>query len=379
MKTLKKLTVFALSAIFCILGVTGCSSNDSKDSSATVSSGKLLEGDLTKKTVMTVNDAEITMDTMMYYIMQQEAEYSYDDTYYTAAYGTSYWDMELDDEKTTVRQKVEEYILEVAQLYEIFYQEAKNRGYELDEANIEEAKMNAESIWGSMSDKQKEVTDLTEESLIEIFKKISLATKYYDEVDAGLVIDEEGAAASVKKEDYKEYQIEMMCLDRSEEDEEGYLADVPEKKMKAALHRMEKYKKKLKKGTSLRDVLPGKETRIYVQDMTFSEGDKQLNTELETAALKLKNDGWTDIIDTEDGYVLIRMVNKDATESYDEAVAAAIEEAQTDAFDQAYEKIKENYQIELKTDIWDQIEIGNLTIDDEDEASVEVTDEASQE
>lgn len=376
MKTLKKLTVFVLSAVLCILGMTGCSKNGSD---APVSSGKLLEGDLTKKTVMTVNDAEITMDTMMYYIMQQEAEYSYDDTYYTAAYGTSYWDMELDDEKTTVRQKVEEYILEVAQLYEIFYQEAKNRGYELDEANIEEAKMNAESIWNSMSDKQKEVTDLTEESLIEIFKKISLATKYYDEVDAGLVVDEEGAAASVKREDYKEYQIEMMCLDRSEEDEEGYLADVPEKKMKAALHRMEKYKKKLKKGTSLRDVLPGKETRIYVQDMTFSEGDRQLNTELETAALKLKNDGWTDIIDTEDGYVLIRMVNNDSAESYNEAVAAAIEEAQTDAFDQAYAKIKENYQIELKTDIWAQIEIGNLTIDDEDEASVEVTDGASQE
>lgn len=376
MKTLKKLTAFVLSAVLCIFGMTGCSGDDSD---TPVLSGKLLDGDLTKKTVMVVNDAEITMDTMMYYIMQQEAEYSYDDTYYTATYGISYWDMELDDEKTTVRQKVEEYIIEIAQLYEIFYQEAEKQGYELNEADIEEAKVNADSIWESMSDSQKEITDLTEESLEEIFKKISLATKYYDEVDAGLVVDEEKAAASVKKEDYKEYQIEMMCLDRLEEDEEGYLVDVPEKKMKAALSHMEKCRKKLKKGTSLQDVLPEKETRIYVQDKTFCEGDKQLSTELEAAALKLKNDGWTDIIDTEDGYVLIRMVNNDSTESYDQAVTEAVEEAQTDAFEQAYAKIKEDYQVELKTDIWDQIEIGNLTIDDEDEMSVEATDEASQE
>lgn len=354
---------------------TGCSSKKED------SSGPLLEGDLTKKIVMTVNDENITMDTMMYYIMQQEAEYSYNDLYYTATYGTSYWDLEMEDTDppTTVRQEVQNYIMEIAQMYEVFYQEAKKKGYELTEEDIDEAEVNAYTIWQSMSDHQKGVTNLTEESLIEIFKKISLATKYYDEIDAGIEIDEDAVTKDIHPEDYKEYAIEMMCLDKMEEDDEGYLVDVPKKKLEKSLKQMKSYEKKLKKGTSLQEVLSKKEKRIYVQEQNFIEGDKRLSSLLEAEAIKLKNNQHSEIIETEDGYVIIRMVDNAATESYDEAVAKAIETAESDAFEQAYVKVKESYQVDTKVDIWDQIEIGNLTIDKEEEESVEVPEDVSSE
>ncbi len=330
---------------------------------------------------MTVNDENITMDTMMYYIMQQEAEYSYNDLYYTATYGTSYWDLEMEDTDppTTVRQEVQNYIMEIAQMYEVFYQEAKKKGYELTEEDIDEAEVNAYTIWQSMSDHQKGVTNLTEESLIEIFKKISLATKYYDEIDAGIEIDEDAVTKDIHPEDYKEYAIEMMCLDKMEEDDEGYLVDVPKKKLEKSLKQMKSYEKKLKKGTSLQEVLSKKEKRIYVQEQNFIEGDKRLSSLLEAEAIKLKNNQHSEIIETEDGYVIIRMVDNAATESYDEAVAKAIETAESDAFEQAYVKVKESYQVDTKVDIWDQIEIGNLTIDKEEEESVEVPEDVSSE
>ena len=330
---------------------------------------------------MTVNDENITMDTMMYYIMQQEAEYSYNDLYYTATYGTSYWDLEMEDTDppTTVRQEVQNYIMEIAQMYEVFYQEAKKKGYELTEEDIDEAEVNAYTIWQSMSEHQKEVTNLTEESLIEIFKKISLATKYYDEIDAGIGIDEDAVTKDIHPEDYKEYAIEMMCLDKMEEDDEGYLVDVPKKKLEKSLKQMKAYEKKLKKGTSLQEVLSKKEKRIYVQEQNFIEGDKRLSSLLEAEAIKLKNNQHSEIIETEDGYVIIRMVDNAATESYDEAVAKAIETAESDAFEQAYVKVKESYQVDTKVDIWDQIEIGNLTIDKEEEESIEVPNDVSSE
>lgn len=359
----------------CITGFTGCSSKKEN------SSGPLLEGDLTKKTIMTVNDENITMDTMMYYIMQQEAEYSYNDLYYTASYGTSYWDLEMEDTDppTTVRQEVQDYIMEIAQMYEVFYQEAKKKGYELTKEDTDEAEVNAYTIWQSMSEHQKKVTNLTEESLTEIFKKISLATKYYDEIDARIEIDEDAVTKDIHPEDYKEYAIEMMCLDKMEEDSEGYLVDVPKKKLKKSLKEMKAYEKKLKKGTSLQEVLSKKEKRIYVQEQNFIEGDKKLSSLLEAEAIKLKNNQHSEIIDTEDGYVIIRMVDNASTESYDEAVAKAIETAENDAFEQAYKKVKESYQVDMKVDIWDQIEIGNLTIDKEDGESVEVPEDVSSE
>ncbi len=230
-----------------------------------------------------------------------------------------------------------------------------------------------------MSEHQKEVTNLTEESLIEIFKKISLATKYYDEIDAGIGIDEDAVTKDIHPEDYKEYAIEMMCLDKMEEDDEGYLVDVPKKKLEKSLKQMKAYEKKLKKGTSLQEVLSKKEKRIYVQEQNFIEGDKRLSSLLEAEAIKLKNNQHSEIIETEDGYVIIRMVDNAATESYDEAVAKAIETAESDAFEQAYVKVKESYQVDTKVDIWDQIEIGNLTIDKEEEESIEVPNDVSSE
>lgn len=360
LKKITKLAALILMVTLIVTMITGCSGKNSSNA---------VGGDLAKKVVLTIDDTEVTMDTMMYYIMQQEAEYSYDDVYSMATYGTSYWDLELDDDGTTVREEVKKYVLEMAQLYEVFYLEAGKTGYELTEENIEEAKANASSIWLSMSDNQKKVTGLTEETLIEIFKRISLATKYYDDIESELAVDEEEITAGVKKEDYKEYIIEMMCLDKMEEiNDEGTMDYVPEKKLKAAKKRMEKYRKKIKKETSLRDVLSKKEKRIYVQDMTFIEGDKRLNSTLEEAAKKLDNDGHTEIIDTTDGYVIIRMVDNASTESYDRAVQTAIENAKEEALEQKYQDVKKSYKIEIKEDIWEPIEIGNLTIDEEAES-----------
>lgn len=374
MGTKKLQIVFAVFAILIMWNTTACSKSDSE--------GPLLEGDLTKKTVMTVNDEKVTMDTMMYYIMQQEAEYSYNDIYYIATYGTSYWDLEIEGTEegisTTVREEVQKYVMEIAQMYEIFCQEAKAKGYKLTEEDIDEAEVNAYTIWQSMSDHQKKVTNLTEASLVEIFKKISLATKFYDEVDAGLTIDEDAITKTINKEDYKEYSIEMMCLDKMEEDSEGDLIEVPKKELKAALKRMENYRKKLKNGKTLEKAVSKKEDRIYVQEQNFIEGDKSLDPLLEAEAVKLKNNNYTEIVETDSGYVIMRMIDNAVTESYEQAVANALENAKSDAFEQAYEEVKKSYQVEIKTDIWDQMKIGNLTIDEEEEGSVEVPDASSE-
>lgn len=372
MRKLKMLTTIVLTALLIVMNIAGCSKSDTNTA--------LLEGDLTKKIVMTVNNTEITMDTMMYYIMQQEAEYSYNDIYYTATYGTSYWDLEMEgeDSKVTVRQEVQEYIIEVAQLYEIFYQESKAKGYELTEEDIEEAELNAYTIWQNMSEHQKEVTNLTQEALTEIFKKISLATKYYDEVEAGLGVDEEAITKTIHQEDYKEYSIEIMYLDNTEEDKDGSLIDVKRKELKAALKRMKKYKEQRKKGESLETLLAEDEDRIYVTQQNFIEGDRRISPILEAEAVNLKNDENTDIIETNDGYFLIRMVDNAATDSYEEAVAKAIEDTETEAFEKAYEEIRKSYKTEIKINLWDQIQIGNLTIDEEGEELIEMPDATSE-
>jgi len=362
-----------LTVVFCTGSFTGCSGfGDGAQE-------ELLKGDLSKNVVMTINGEKITMDTMMYYIMEQEATYSSYDTYYMATTGTSYWDMELDDKGTTVRSQLQEYIMEVAQMYEIFAQEAEKNGYELTDDMADEAEQNAASIWDNMSDKQKEVTGLTKEALVKIYQKISLATKQFDDVEAAISIDEETIAAGINKEDYQEYSIQMMCLDKKEEvDSDGTMEDVPKKELQAALKRMKKYRKELTEENDLEALIPENEKRIYVQTISFQKGDATLMEVLENAAVKLENGEATQAIETEDGYVVIEMIDNASMQAYNAAVASAVEEAQTQAFEKKFQELKDACEIEIKADIWEQVTIGKLTVDETEEGSVELPEETAE-
>lgn len=359
---MKKRKILAALGLAMTLVLSGCNS-DSQD-----------QGD-SKETVISVNDTDITRDTLMFHIMQQEAEYSEYDTYYTASTGASYWDSAIDESGTTVRSQVQDYILEVAQMYEIFAQEAEKAGYEMTDEMKTEAAQNAAAVWDSMSDHQKEVTGLTKETLTKIYERISLGTKKFDEVEAGIQIDQDAVTATVNQDDYKEYSIQMMCLDKMEEvDEDGTMENVPEAKLKKALKRLKSYAKKVTKKKTLKKALPDNEKRIYVNEIKFIEGDSTLMDILEQPATKLKNGETTGVIDTENGYVVIQMIDNQCTDSYDEAVAAALEQAETDAFEAEFQKLKEQYKIEIKEDIWKDLTIGHLTIDDEEPESVNVTE-----
>ena len=79
-------------------------------------------------------------------------------------------------------------------------------------------------------------------------------------------------------------------------------------------------------------------------------------------AMKLANGEISGIVETEEGYYIIKMVDDSATTSYDEAVTAAIDEAEAARFDEEFEKIKEGYDVKINEEVWDKVVLGNNTI-----------------
>ena len=65
------------------------------------------------------------------------------------------------------------------------------------------------------------------------------------------------------------------------------------------------------------------------------------------------------IVEEEDGYYIVKMLNDNSTESYDDEVAAMQERLVYEEFQKIFEQMKAEYKIEINKSIWDKIVIGN--------------------
>ena len=65
------------------------------------------------------------------------------------------------------------------------------------------------------------------------------------------------------------------------------------------------------------------------------------------------------IVEEEDGYYIVKMLNDNSTESYDDEVAAMQERLVYEEFQKIFEQMKAEYKIEINKSIWDEIVIGN--------------------
>lgn len=334
----------------------------------------------TTPVVATVNEEEIHMDEMMYYIYEAELTGNANEEMYQTFFGESYWDM-TDDSGTTYRDLAKTETMDKALLYEIFYQRAIQSGYELKEEELAQVREDAKEIYDSLTAKQRDTMEMDEERLAEIFEKIEIVNTYYADFVNGLDVDEAVATSGIYEEDYQEYLVEYLFVpttyyaenpedaDCDDADDCG-LIPYSEEDRQAARERIEGYLKKAKeddmKSKEFADLVSEDDDVTEVSEATFLEGDEIFGAKFEKAALKLKDGEITDqIVEEEDGYYLIRMIDTDSKESYQTAMDNAVETAKDEAFQKAYETIKKEYKTVVMDDIWSPIVIGDITYDKE--------------
>ncbi len=103
--------------------------------------------------------------------------------------------------------------------------------------------------------------------------------------------------------------------------------------------------------------------KLTTSTLDFVLDDGTAEEAYQDAAVALEKDAFTkDIVETDTGFYIIKMVDNNASDAYDKAVTEAISQAEQDAFDAEYENIKKEYTIEVNSKVWDPIVIGKTTI-----------------
>lgn len=337
--------------LVCILAIgmtfaTGCSKKES-DAAGTL--------------VVTVGDQKVYLDEIMYYIFAVEATGASYDAAYQQYYGSSYWDMEY-SEGVTMRDQSKQYVMDTAIMYEILYGKAVEAGYALTDEEKTANQTKVTELLTNITEEQLKVTGFTEEVLLKTLEKVVVGEKYYNELIEGFDIDDQAITDTVNYEDYRQYDTEYLFVPTSSLDASYNKVDLSEDEKKAALDSITAALEKVNAGEEF-SALAEADTKLSTDALNFVYGDTNAETAYQDAAITLENDAYsTDIVETDYGYYIIKMVNNSSTESYDEAVSAAISTAEQDAFNAEYENIKKDYATTINTEVWDTIVMGKTTL-----------------
>lgn len=309
----------------------------------------------------------VYMKETVYDIFQVESQYNMYSSLYQQMYGKTYWEMEdVDDEGRSGASAAKKQVMDNVKQREILCMEAQKLGYSLTDEEKKSVADNVQTALKELPEGQKKIDGLDEKSLTTVFEKSALAEKYKQVIIAEAGIDEEALKATVDRNEYHQYTMQYYKVsnkegsgeeqtDVSEEQKQKNLASMQALKEKAAT--AEDFTKLVEEGDES-GIEAYQEEKLLTKDM---ESSTFLTKKLRKKLIKMANDEISDVIEGEDGYYLVKMVNNDDPSGYDSQCESVVNEEKTKQFNTRYDQIKTTYTTEVQSYWKGRVTVGSYT------------------
>ncbi|MDE6851081.1 MAG: peptidyl-prolyl cis-trans isomerase [Lachnospiraceae bacterium] len=330
------------------------------------------------QTVLKINNTKFTMDNMMYPIYERESAYLPSNDIYEQIMNTSVWDTSYMGSDPTVdtsmsnSEGLKQEIINAETEYEVLYQEAVKADYKLTDEEKQDAKDQAAKAVKGLSWSQKLQLSISKNKLTKRFEKRILADRYKEdkrkETDGS--VDENTAIASVSKDDLRQYDVQFYAFSKTSTDEETQSSvertEEEITKLEKELKSLAKSAKKAEDFTKLIDDSGEEASDIEYDSASFTEQDgwsQYLSDDNLKKIKAMKKDEISGVIkdETTGYYMVVKMIDNNSTESYDEACDTAIEDAKNTAYYDWLEEAKKNYTIKVYDSVWNDVTIGTVT------------------
>ena len=310
---------------------------------------------------------KVNMKETVYDIYQTEMQYNMYSSFYQQMYGKSYWEMEdVDDAGRDGAAAAKKQVMDAVKQREILCMEAEKLGYSLTDQEKNTVAENVKSAREGLSDTQKKLDGLDEKSLTTAFEKNALAQKYRQVIISESGIDREALKASVNRDEYRQYTMQYYKVSNKEgtgDDEK----DVSEEQKQKNLENMQALKEKSGTAEDFTKLIEEGDTtgistyqqeEILAKDM---ESSTFLTKEQREKMIKMENNEISDVIEGEDGYYLIKMVNNNDSAAYDKQCETVVSDEETKQFDARYDQLKAGYTTEIQSYWKSRVKLGSFT------------------
>jgi hypothetical protein len=308
--------------------------------------------------IVTINDTKLYREDFLYDIYLVEKDGNKLEDYYQKTFGSSYWDFEYNG--ITAREAAKSSVLTSVVMYEILSDQAKKNGMELTQDELSADEKAVMDILSPYSEESESSKGFTYDTLKKAVDKKTLGNKLKEEIIRNFKIDEESVRNSLKPEDYREYQTECLYIPCYSIVDKN-IVPLNDEEASTALSILNQAQEKLAKGEAM-DSLKETYPELNLDSRNFVDGDPYLEVEYQTAAMALQNNEFSGIVESKYGYYIIHMLNDNSPARYEKAVQDAIKAQEDDQFAKAYQTMKDQYDITINFDYWDEIRIGQITV-----------------
>lgn len=320
---------------------------------------------MSPKVVVTVDNEKYTLNDVGYYIYQGEAQGNYMASFY-AQMGQDYWNGALDDEGNTGADQTADSVMSEITRNAIIYQEAVSKGYSATDEDKKTAQEETDTLTKDFTTKQKMITGLSKDEIYNAILEKTIAERYRKDVITSLKVDYNKATKDITKKDYKQYDFQYYFVSTKSTDKDGNEVDMSDDEKAELKKKMEEVAKKAKTekdftkliGEDEKSIEFNKEGQLLAKDA--GNENSGLDVKIDAKITKLKKDEITEVLEGENGYYVIKLTDNTSTESYDNAIQEAKDQADTTAFDEEYTKnIEPNHKVEENYDVWETISFGS--------------------
>ena len=325
----------------------------------------ILFDQLYKTPLVTIDEEKYYMEDMTYQFYTTESTYNY----INQLYGGSYWDMPYSESSDmTVREYAKLEAINNVVFEIILYNEAKSKGYTLTQEELDKIDENINATLNNMelSEEFIKKNGFTAEYLKDVFTKNTLASRYKQDVIDTFDIDDDAIKAEINYDEYRQYNIEQLYISTQKTNEEDSSQEaLNEDEKKAALDKITALKEKAIATEDWSTLISEDEEELKYRSRNFLSTDTNFSESLMNTMLAMENGDITEIIEEEDGYYVIRMIDNNSSETYDRTVDEAITKKEEEAFSKEYTgNILPKHTYKLNNKAIGNLRMGRITLVD---------------
>lgn len=288
--------------------------------------------------VFRIEDSSCSLTEMMYYLVSTQRDYE-------DSFGQQIWKQETDS--GTVEDRLKDSVLAKVAQIKVMNLLAKEKGIELDENEQSEAASRAEAYYATLSeDDKKAMNDMTVEDITLIYEEQAVADKLYDFIIKDI-------NPEISDDEARTITVEQILIKTYRTDENGDRVEYSTGEKDEAHRRIREIYKKILNEESTFEELMG--TYNEAEESTISFGKGEMESAYEDAAFDLGTDKVSGIVETEDGFVLIKCISTFNREETEANKVDIVEERKREVFGAQYDAFVTTLTKELNEKLWNSI------------------------
>ena len=320
---------------FAVLLMTGslCACGDSQRGKVVFTTG-FAEDELFR-----IGEVSCSLPEYMLYLTNTQNQYE-------EVFGKEIWQVTF--EETTFEDNVKDIVLaKIAQMKSV-YLLAKEKGITLSVEEQETLSKAAEQYFTSLSATEVESMHVTQEDVLQLYTEYAMADKVYQEIIAGV-------NPEISDDEARTLTVEQIMLKTHTTDSEGNRIAYSENMKAETLKKMQEIRELATDGEHGFTELAGKYNEAENIRISFKKGE--MDMAIEEVAFNLQTEEISQIIETSQGYYLLKCISTFDKEQTDAYKLVLVEERKNEAFGQEYEAFVKTLARKLNDKLWQKVEL----------------------